>query len=55
MGSEDKSGELKCAWIDEGAQIISFTVLPHTARFRAEESAFWEKISLLMRSGYRVQ
>ena len=55
MDRERESKTMKCAWIDDGKRIISFTNLSDANSFYAEEPVFWQKITLLMKSGYRVQ
>lgn len=55
MGRKSNGRKLKCAWIDEGRRIVSFTHLPGANNILAEEALFWEKIALLMQSGYRIQ
>lgn len=55
MDRESEDRTIKCAWIDREHRIISFYSLPDADDFRADEPTFWQKIALLMKSGYRVQ
>ena len=55
MGRKRCSPKLKNAWIDEKERVLSFSRLENGTVFLAEEEAFWNRILLLMRSGYRMQ
>lgn len=55
MGRESEVRAVKHAWIDDAKKLISFSLLPDTDNFSAEEAAFWQKITQLMQAGYRVQ
>lgn len=46
---------MKTAWIDARGRIVSFTALESGEEYRAEETAFWQQILVLMRQGYQVQ
>lgn len=43
------------AWIDEKQRLISFHKIPGARRYCAPECAFWERVTELVLSGYRVQ
>lgn len=55
MGRKSEVRAVKCAWIDDAKKLISFSHLPDTDNFSAEEAAFWQKITQLMQAGYWVQ
>ena len=46
--------EEKTAWIDEENKIVSFHAIDNSKMVMKTESLFWDFISGLMRSGYRV-
>lgn len=46
--------EEKTAWIDEENKIVSFHAIDNGKMVMKMESLFWDFISGLMRSGYRV-
>ena len=48
------SAEEKTAWIDEENKIVSFHLIDNGKRITKAESLFWDFISGLMQSGYRI-
>ena len=46
--------EEKTAWIDEENKIVSFHAIDNGRMVMKTKSLFWDFISGLMRSGYRV-
>ena len=43
------------AWLDEEKRIVSFHEVPGSRYYGAEPETFWQVISGLILSGYRVQ
>lgn len=43
------------AWVDEKRRLVSFHKIPGAQRYCAPERAFWERVTELVLSGYRVQ
>ena len=43
------------AWVDEKRRLGSFHKIPGARRYCAPERAFWEQVTELVLSGYRVQ
>lgn len=43
------------AWLDEEKRIVSFHEVPGSRYYGVEPEAFWQVISGLILSGYRVQ
>ena len=43
------------AWLDEGNRIVSFHETPAGQYYSAEYRTFWQRITSLILSGYRVQ
>ena len=43
------------AWVDEKRRLVSFHKIPGARRYCAPERAFWEQVTELVLSGYRVQ
>ena len=48
------NAEEKTAWIDEENKIVSFHAIDNGKMIRKAESLFWDVISGLTKSGYRV-
>ena len=48
------NAEEKTAWIDEENKIVSFHAIDNGKMIRKTESLFWDFISRLAKSGYRV-
>ena len=46
--------EEKTAWIDEENKIVSFHVIDNGKMIRKAENLFWDIISGLTNSGYRI-
>lgn len=46
--------EEKTAWIDEENKIVSFHVIDNGKMIRKAENLFWDFISGLTNSGYRI-
>ena len=46
--------EEKTAWIDEENKIVSFHAIDNGERIVKAESLFWDLISRLTHSGYRI-
>lgn len=44
----------KTAWIDEEHKIVSFHAIVNGKMIMKSESLFWDYISRLMHSGYRI-
>lgn len=44
----------KTAWIDEENKIVSFHVIDNSIMIMKEENLFWDFISGLANSGYRI-
>ena len=42
-------------WVDEKRRPVSFHKIPGARRYCAPERAFWEQVTELVLSGYRVQ
>lgn len=43
------------AWLDSGNRIVSFHEIPAGQYYSAEDHTFWQQITSLILSGYRVQ
>ena len=43
------------AWLDDGNRIVSFHETPAGRYYSAEYRTFWQQITCLILSGYRVQ
>mgnify|MGYP004694471155 CR=1 FL=1 len=43
------------AWLDAGNRIVSFHEIPAGQYYSAEDPIFWQQITSLILSGYRVQ
>lgn len=43
------------AWLDDGNCIVSFHEIPAGQYYSAEDRTFWQQITSLILSGYRVQ
>ena len=43
------------AWLDNGNRIVSFHEIPAGQYYSAEDRTFWQRITSLILSGYRVQ
>ena len=48
------NAEEKTAWIDEENKIVSFHAIDNGKMIRKAESLFWDFISGLTKSGYRI-
>ena len=46
--------EKKTAWIDEKKKIVSFHAIDNSKKIMKTESVFWDFISGLINSGYRI-
>ena len=46
--------EEKTAWIDEENKIVSFHAIDHGRMITKSENLFWDFISGLAKSGYRI-
>ena len=53
-GIEYMNSEEKTAWIDEENTIVSFHAIDNGTMIRKAESLFWDFISVLANSGYRI-
>ena len=43
------------AWVDPDGKLISFHPIDSGQRLEDNESAFWERVITLSRTGYRIQ
>ena len=43
------------AWLDAGNRIVSFHEIPAGQYYSAEDHTFWQQITSLILSGYRVR
>ena len=43
------------AWLDDGNRIVSFHEIPAGQYYSAEDLTYWQQITSLILSGYRVQ